>query len=128
MIGVVLWSDAADRKAVIWCEDQGDLAFVNAPDAVLQNGGFFDAGDLVQFYLHMKDATRRAYNPRLVMEKAGAALPRVLRDEVRHAAEAQSAGAIVLPFRPGADRTADKIADKPAAEISVGACGQVVSG
>ena len=29
MLGVVLWSDVSDRKAVIWCEDQGDLAYVN---------------------------------------------------------------------------------------------------
>lgn len=27
MIGVVLWGDADAAKAVIWCEDQGDLAF-----------------------------------------------------------------------------------------------------
>jgi hypothetical protein len=78
----------------------------------------------VQFDLHMKGDTRRAHNPRLVMEKAGAALPRVLRDEVKHVADRQSAGAIVLPFRPGADRTADK----PAAEVNAGACGQVVGG
>lgn len=26
MIGIVLWSDTAAGKAVIWCEDQGDLA------------------------------------------------------------------------------------------------------
>ena len=27
MNGVVLWSNESQQKAVIWCEDQGDLAF-----------------------------------------------------------------------------------------------------
>lgn len=27
MIGVVLWSDRSKNRAVIWCEDHGDLAF-----------------------------------------------------------------------------------------------------
>lgn len=124
MIGVVLWSDAADRKAVIWCEDQGDLAFVNAPDTVLESGGFFDAGDLVQFDLHVKDATRRAHNPRLVMEKAAAALPQILRDEVRHMTESTGAGAVVVPFRPAADRSLGTSAE----EVGVGAFGQVAGG
>lgn len=124
MIGVVLWSDAADRKAVIWCEDQGDLAFVNAPDTVLQNGGFFDAGDLVQFDVHMKDAMRRAHNPRLVMEKAGTALPRVLHDEAKRASGTQSAGAIVLPFPTGTDQ----FEDAPSVAAGSGTRGQVVGG
>ena len=27
MYGIVLWSDRSERQAVIWCEDQGDLAY-----------------------------------------------------------------------------------------------------
>lgn len=80
MLGVVLWSDAADRKAVIWCEDQGDLAYVNAGNTVLQSGDFFDAGDLVQFDMEMRKSMRLANNPRLVIEKAGPELPDVLRN------------------------------------------------
>ena len=60
MLGVVLWSDASDRKAVIWCEDQGDLAFMTAADAVLNRDGFFDAGDLVQFDTCIEGSRRRA--------------------------------------------------------------------
>ncbi len=80
MLGVVLWSDASDRKAVIWCEDQGDLAYVKPTDEVLRSGDFFDAGDLVQFDMEMSQSTRLAHNPRLVIEKVGPALPDVLRD------------------------------------------------
>lgn len=28
MIGVIIWSDPIERKAIVWCEDQGDLAFL----------------------------------------------------------------------------------------------------
>ena len=84
MLGVVLWSDASDRKAVIWCEDQGDLAFVTASDGydeLLYQDSFFDAGDLVQFDMKVKNATRRACNTRLVVGKIATALPDVLRKE-----------------------------------------------
>jgi hypothetical protein len=79
MLGVVLWSDVSDRKAVIWCEDQGDLAYVNASDAVLNNGEFFDAGDLVQFEVETSHTMRYANNPRLLIEKAAQALPYALK-------------------------------------------------
>ena len=72
MLGVVLWSDASDRKAVIWCEDQGDLAYVSEFTSAMNSGDFFDAGDLVQFDMEMHKSMRLANNPRLVIEKAGA--------------------------------------------------------
>ena len=99
MLGVVLWSDVSDRKAVIWCEDQGDLAYVNASDSVLQNGDFFDAGDLVQFDMEMFQSTRLANNPRLVIEKAGPELPEVLRRGAQRADNCTKS-AKVIPFIP----------------------------
>lgn len=80
MLGVVLWSDASDRRAVIWCEDQGDLAYVKPSDDLLRSDDFFDAGDLVQFEMTVSHQTRVAHNPRLVIEKAGPELPDVLRN------------------------------------------------
>ena len=44
---------------------------------------FFDAGDLVQFDMKVKDQTRRATNTRLLVEKAAMALPDILRHESR---------------------------------------------
>lgn len=32
MLGVVLWADIDDRKAVIWCEDHGNLAYYTAAE------------------------------------------------------------------------------------------------
>lgn len=97
MLGVVLWSDASDRKAVIWCEDQGDLAYVNASDDVLWTDDFFDAGDLVQFEVELSHSMRLANNPRLVIEKAGSALPDVLRQELSEMSKPQIS-AEIIPF------------------------------
>lgn len=102
MIGVVLWSDASDRKAVIWCEDQGDLAFLNSADDVLQSDAFFDAGDVVQFDVEVQASMRRVHNPRLVVEQAGACLP----DALRHSAHMDvqpRASAKIIPFEPRDD-------------------------
>lgn len=65
MYGVVLWSDQVDGKAVIWCEDHGDLAYFNGAldGAQMPDIG---AGDLVQFDLRQEARVRRACNPRLV--------------------------------------------------------------
>lgn len=68
MFGVVLWSDTEDRKAVIWCEDHGDLAFYNKTEEVCAAEFALDAGDLVQFELTVDRHLRFAHNPRLVSE------------------------------------------------------------
>lgn len=98
MLGVVLWSDASDKKAVIWCEDHGDLAFVNASETLLKKDDFFDAGDLVQFDMHMKDSTRHACNTRLVFEQAGSALPVALRKTSMGPTIPQDSQAEVISF------------------------------
>lgn len=99
MIGVVLWSDPWDRKAVIWCEDQGDLAFLNASAEARATDAFFDAGDLVQFDMEIDASMRRVNNARLVIEKFGKGLPDALR---RSDAEPHSGhSAQIIPFCPG---------------------------
>ncbi len=60
MIGVILWSDEVERKAVVWCEDQGDLAFLDN-SASLQ-GAVFAVGDVVSFDLSVQTNLRRAHN------------------------------------------------------------------
>lgn len=66
MYGVVLWSNTEEKKAVIWCEDHGDLAYYR------QSGSdgpvSLDAGDWVQFDLTLDRHMRFAHNPRLVAE------------------------------------------------------------
>jgi len=66
MFGVVLWRDEQEQKAVIWCEDHGDLAFYRNTDGTSRFE--LDAGDWVQFDMTMERHQRFAHNPRLVSE------------------------------------------------------------
>ncbi|WP_146343979.1 hypothetical protein [Falsiphaeobacter marinintestinus] len=106
MFGVVLWSDPQEQKAVIWCEDHGDLAFYRQPDDGEQVT--LDAGDWVQFEMTMDRQMRHVHNPRLVAEGLfpeianalpqsghGQNLPDAIRPQTRQSAE-------IVPFRrPG---------------------------
>ena len=80
MIGVVIWSDQADRKAVFWCEDQGDLAYFEQTGAAGANETFFDAGDMVSFEIHVDGKLRKARNAVLVGGRACSGLAEKLRD------------------------------------------------
>lgn len=66
MIGIVLWSEATAGKAVIWCEDQGDLAFYSHDDA----SDVFNVhtGDWVAFDLELKADLRLAHNIQVLQE------------------------------------------------------------
>lgn len=79
MLGVVLWSDQQDRKAVFWCEDHGDLAYYEAPEMTFDPSSFFDAGDMVQFDVAVEQRLRKALNPRMVQERACLGLPETLK-------------------------------------------------
>lgn len=68
MFGVVLWSDNLDNKAVIWCEDHGDLAFFNGGTEIPFELPDLDPGDLVQFDLKQDRNLRYARNPRRVAQ------------------------------------------------------------
>ncbi|PSL21815.1 hypothetical protein [Shimia abyssi] len=87
MLGVVLWSDAKDNKAVIWCEDHGDLAFFSGeteqPDMLLE----FDAGDLVQFDVQQERHQRYARNPRRLGQGTYAGLPDTLNEQSQKSAK-----------------------------------------
>jgi len=69
MYGVVLWSDKKDRKAVIWCEDHGDLAFYLGQDESVFGGPSLDAGDFVTFQIADDRQVRVATDPRLVADQ-----------------------------------------------------------
>ena len=66
MLGVVLWSDPREGKAVIWCEDHGELAFYRRVDEGHSTGPEFDPGDLVQFDVETVRHLRFALNPQVV--------------------------------------------------------------
>jgi len=110
MFGVVLWSDCAEHRAVIWCEDHGELAYYDAmehPDAV---DLLMEPGDLVKFDLGQTSGRMRVVrNPSLVAEKQYPTLASELKTlepavpETRMAAtgdatERQPVTAIIIPF------------------------------
>ena len=102
MLGVVLWSDPRERKAVIWCEDHGDLAYYSQNDVTDCSVAAFEAGDLVQFDVTLTKNLRMADNPRRVAEKAYGDLAQFLMPT-------QPAGLSdnVVPFAPFRARTED---------------------
>lgn len=117
MFGVVLWSDRADSKAVIWCEDQGNLAYFTNEGAELERGPALEAGDLVQFRLEENAPERRVESISLVADNSFVGLPDALKSTARGTATHRSSrnrldgparaipdcGAEIIPFaRPAA--------------------------
>ena len=66
MLGVVLWSDNNENKAVIWCEDHGDLAYFDGTGGLIYEGLPLDAGDLVSFEMEYARDLRLARNMRRI--------------------------------------------------------------
>lgn len=104
MFGVVLWCDKLEQKAVIWCEDHGDLAFYKSSEN-MQNFSM-DAGDWVEFDLSMDRNMRFAENPRLIAEGVFPELPETLEAtgpvQLSSATPAQEhrGSAKIIPFSP----------------------------
>lgn len=98
MIGVVLWRDETLTKAVIWCEDQGDLAFYTKDaGAEFQE---FNPGDWVEFELTISGNVRIAGNLSVLIEQGSPDLADRLSAEACGrdcGAEDQTRGAVV-PF------------------------------
>jgi hypothetical protein len=107
MYGVVLWSDPDARKAVIWCEDHGDLAFYSGGSDLPLGEVSLDAGDLVEFDVTTERALRYAHNPQVVSEgfdrDIAQRLDGAAEPTVAAARPARKAGERrILPFRrPG---------------------------
>jgi len=62
MYGVVLWRAPQGRKAVIWCEDHGELALYEG-DAATPS---FEADDAVSFDLDQGRRMRVAFNLKVI--------------------------------------------------------------
>lgn len=112
MCGVVLWANTDDRKAVVWCEDQGDLAFYTASAEAEPSEVALDAGDLIEFELREEPQFRRVAKPTLLVQRhapelaaqlgsctdlPGAALPGAAPALAAAAPERHAAN--VVPFR-----------------------------
>lgn len=112
MYGVVLWSDRAQDRAVIWCEDHGDLAYYRGEGSVLSDIDTIQPGDLVQFDLAEGRGMRLAQRPRLVAQDSHPTLTQDLkrassemgslpdtRTELPQRAEPTAAATNVIPFQ-----------------------------
>lgn len=98
MIGVILWSDAVDQKAVIWCDDQGDLAFLSRHENVVLPEKYFSVGDVVEFNVRTVRNMRLASNPVLVQQDAGVCIYDDLHVVSAHACDMATDTATVIPF------------------------------
>ncbi|GGH19957.1 hypothetical protein SAMN05444007_101313 [Cribrihabitans marinus] len=107
MNGVVLWSDPAAGKAVVWCEDQGDLAYYQTGSG--EEAVALDVGDWIIFDLETRRQQRLVRNPRRVGQGGSRELQGLLQDAAQDAdapadQQAAEAGncrpARVIPFAP----------------------------
>lgn len=94
MIGVILWSDEVDRQAVIWCEDQGDLAFLDDASTLSEGKPFFAVGDVVRFDLYVEGNLRRAHNATILEDDTAQTQTAPQR------LDTSQASAKIIPFRP----------------------------
>lgn len=106
MIGVILWSDPTEKKAVIWCEDHGDLAFLSRPDAVHLPDMFVDVGDVVEFELRATRNTRQVESVKVLSGARAAPLVQELKDaQPQDKGHATTNTAEVIPFRLDAPKS-----------------------
>ena len=83
VLGVVIWSKESRKKAVIWCEDQGALAYLAGKENLISREIWPETGDLVELDCTAEGGLRMARNVRLLSRGAGAALPHTLQAQVR---------------------------------------------
>jgi len=90
MIGLVLWYNPKARVGMIWCEDQGPLAFLG-PDAELPEGcDHIDCGDQLTFSIDLRDGVRFVRDVVQVVSGVGAADPREILAGYHRTREAES--------------------------------------
>lgn len=100
MFGVVLWSDPDEGKAVIWCEDHGDLAFLTPTN--FADTKDLAEGDWIRFDLDIVNDVRCARNLAIVAKGAfsemAQAVASFVEDEKPTVQDAMADGAQIIPF------------------------------
>ncbi|MEY8840788.1 hypothetical protein AB9K41_17330 [Cribrihabitans sp. XS_ASV171] len=94
MFGIVLWSDADDRKAVIWCEDHGDLAYLQRDRK--ERAVPLEAGDWVTFEVTVSGRMRLAYDVEVMEQGSAPALPVQLAEAAGGTGGRRGAEVVVL--------------------------------
>jgi len=78
MLGVVVWSNQSENTAIVWCEDQGDLAFIEMHKHAAAAPEGFGRGDLIQFDIEVSRDLRLVQNPRRIAQHYCAGLDEVM--------------------------------------------------
>lgn len=93
MIGLVLWHNPEAGVGVIWCEDQGPLAFLG-PDVALPEGvETMHPGDEVNLRLQVKGGARYVREIRSLRVGKPGADPRAILAAAQPASQAAPQGA-----------------------------------
>lgn len=80
MFGIILWASKRKGTALVWCEDQGQVAFVPSPDVIVGQTGFCSVGDQVWVKLRTEGRTRYCTSLAVVDHTGSFDLPGALRD------------------------------------------------
>ncbi|MDO5643655.1 MAG: hypothetical protein Q4G26_14880 [Paracoccus sp. (in: a-proteobacteria)] len=78
MIGVVIWSSEESQKAVIWCEDQGPLAYLRGHDCLSDGADWPVPGDLLRIECEIIGNLRHARSVSVIAPKVCPQLPDAL--------------------------------------------------
>lgn len=78
MIGVVVWSSESREKAIIWCEDQATLAYLQGRTNLVASVIWPRPGDLVELDTKTVGNLRHALNVSMVSEQSCVQLPQLL--------------------------------------------------
>ena len=58
MIGIVLWYNTDKQVGLVWCEDQGPLAYIGPEIAVPERAHPLGCGDQISFLHEVRDRVR----------------------------------------------------------------------
>lgn len=85
MIGVVVWANETRDKAIIWCEDQATLAYLQGRENLADpHGAWPQPGDLVELEARTVGNLRHALCVSLLSEQGCPDLPRILAATTPH--------------------------------------------
>ena len=82
MIGVIVWSSEAREKAIIWCEDNAALAYLQGRDDLTSSGFWPGPGDLVELESELVNNLRFARHVSILSERSCMQLPAMLKSSV----------------------------------------------
>lgn len=78
MIGVVVWSSASRKQAVIWCDDHAALAYLSGWEHLKNDGAWPEPGEIMQLETETIGEIRHARNVRPIHSAPCDSLPVLL--------------------------------------------------